>query len=156
MRRRSVRTLASHAFLDGCPRFSIHFPPSDGFTLVMRLLASRQSERDFDPTILEVQPGRHQRQSAFDRLANQLPDLRAMQEELAASLGIVVDVATVAVRTDVDVVEPHLSPLDTREAVAQVGSTLANALHLGTREAQCPLRTFRAGDSRRAPCGCRQ
>ena len=69
----------------------------------------------------------------------ELADLVLVQQQLAPAPGVVVDVAAMAVRVDVDVVQPHLALLDAGVAVAQVGLALADALHLGAEQRDAGL-----------------
>ena len=62
-----------------------------------------------------------------------------MQQQLAPARGLVIGVAAVAVRTDVDVVDPDLAAFDAREAVAQVGAPFADRLHLGAEQRHAGL-----------------
>src|SRR4051794_16565287 len=94
------------SFLHRGACFAVGFAAFDRLALVVRLLALGERERDLDPTILEIHPGRDDRHPLLGRLANQLPDLLPVKEQLATSQRFVVAGATVAVRADVDVVDP--------------------------------------------------
>src|SRR4029453_8275990 len=94
--------------LDSCARLALGLAALDGLPLVVRLFAFRQADGHLDAAVLEIHPDRHERHAPLDGLANQLPDLLAVQEQLAAALRIVIAVAAVAVRVDVHVVDPDL------------------------------------------------
>ena len=93
----------------------------------------------FTRPFLKYMPDGNERHAPLDRLADQLADLVAMQQQLAATQRLVVGVAAMRVRADVDVVEEHLAVLDARETVAQVDASLANRLHLGPEQRHAGL-----------------
>ena len=68
------------------------------FALVVQFFAATDAELDLDPTFLEVDFGRHQRQAAFIDLFGQFVDLFAMQQQFALADGIVVVLPRVAIR----------------------------------------------------------
>src|SRR3954468_10895941 len=129
-----VREYGSAPRLDRGARFAVRVAPLHRFALVVILLAPRQADGHLYPAVLEVHADRDQRHPFFDRLANQLPDLLAMQEQLATPERLVIGVAAVRVRADVHVVEEHLPIFDPREAVAKVDAALADRLHLGAEQ----------------------
>src|SRR6516162_8249382 len=116
------------------PRFPVGLTPLDRFALVVLLLALREAHSDLHAAILEIEAKGHERHPLLDRLANELADLLAVQQQLAPADRLVVGVAAMAVGTDVDVVEKYLAVLDAREAVAKVDATFANRLDLGPQE----------------------
>ena len=59
-----------------------------------------------------------------------------MQQQLAPAQRLVIRIAAMAVRTDVDVVEKHFAVFDAGEAVAQVHASFANRLDLGAEQHQ--------------------
>jgi 4-hydroxythreonine-4-phosphate dehydrogenase len=95
------------ALLDRGPRFPIGFPPLDRLAPVVRPLPLGQPDRELHTAVLEVHAERHECQAALDRLADQLPDLAGMKEQLAPPKRLVLRVAAVAVRADVDAVDEH-------------------------------------------------
>src|SRR5262245_9445541 len=88
--------------LDRRPGLAIRFAALDRLALVVLLLAPGEADRDLHPAVLVVQPDRHQGHAFFDRLANQLPDLVAIEQQLAAAQRLVVRVAAMTVGADVD------------------------------------------------------
>ncbi len=108
----------------------------------MHLLAARQSQGDFHFPVFEVHPQRHQCHAALHRLADELPNLMGVQQQLARPKRLVVRVSAMAVRLDMDVVDEYLAVLDPRETVTQVGAALANGLHFGASKDQPGLERF--------------
>src|SRR5262249_38642200 len=128
-----VRSAGSALFY-GRTSLPLDFPPLDRLALVVRLLAPGEGESQLDAAVLEVHPDRHERHPALDGLPDQFPDLLAVQQQLAPPRGVVIAVAAIAVRVDVNVVDPHLAVLDAREAVAQVRPAFADRLDLRTQQ----------------------
>src|SRR6185312_1000713 len=120
--------------LDRRPCFARGFAPLDRLALVVLFLALRGRHRHLDAAVLEVETRRHERHALLDRLADQLADLVAVQQELAPAQRLVIGVAAMAVRADVDVVEEDLAVLDAREAVAEVHAAFADRFHLGAEQ----------------------
>src|SRR6185436_150034 len=112
-------------------RLPIRLAALDGLALVVRLLAFGQAERDLDVTVLEIHACRNQGHAALDGPADQLAYFLTMQQQLSLARRLVVGVAAMTVRVDMDVVHPDLTSVDTREAVAQVDVPLADRLDLG-------------------------
>src|ERR1700741_3494169 len=106
--------------LDRRPRFAIRFPALDRLALVVVLLAFGQADSHFHAAVLEVQPDGDERHAPLDGLTDQFTDLVAVEKELPPAQRLVIGRSAVAVRTDVDVVQKHLSVLDARKAVAEV------------------------------------
>src|SRR6478672_2555879 len=104
---------------------------ANGLTLVVRLLALRETDRELDAAALVVEAKRHECHAALHGPANQLADLLAMQEQLAAPRRLMVGVPAIGVRADVHVVDPDLAGLDAGVAVAEVHAAVADRLHLG-------------------------
>src|SRR4029079_6963718 len=105
------------AFLHGGARFAVRLAALDRLTLVVRLLAFCQRDRDLHTAVLEIHPRRDDRHASLGRLANQLPDLLPVQEQRAAPRRLVIARAAVAVGGNVDVVGPVLPAFHPREAV---------------------------------------
>src|SRR5690349_21146562 len=118
----------SASLLDCGARLAIELAAPDGLALVMCLLALGERQRHLHSTTLEIEPERHERQALLHRLADQLADLVFVQQQLAAPLRIVVDVAAMRVGIDVHVVEPHVALLDPRERVAEIGAPFPDSL----------------------------
>src|SRR5471032_2722812 len=93
------------ARLDGRARLAIDLALLERLALVELLLAFREAHRHFDAAVLEVQADRHQRHAFHDGLADQLADLVAVQQQLAPAQRLMIGIAAMAVRADVDVVE---------------------------------------------------
>src|SRR5207247_8717349 len=75
-----------------------------------------------------------QAQAFAPGLANHLPALVAVQQELATAQRLVIGVAAMAVGADGDVVEKRLAVLDASVAVAQVHPPLSNRLDFGPKQ----------------------
>src|SRR2546428_2171042 len=120
--------------------FAVGLAALDRLALVVLLLPFRQADRHLHATLLVVEPHRDERHSLLDRLADQFPDFVAVQQELPAAQRLVIGVAAMAVRADVDVVEKHLAVFQAREAVAEVDATFADRLHLGAEQHDARLR----------------
>ena len=60
----------------------------DVASLVAELLAPRERELDLHAPVLEVEPGRDERQAALGDLRGELVDLAPVQEELAVAVGV--------------------------------------------------------------------
>jgi hypothetical protein len=115
-------------------RLAIRFAPLDGLPLVVDLLALGQPDRHLHVAVPEVEPGGDERHPALGGLADQFSNLLAVQQQLAPPCRVVVRVATMAVRVDVDVVQPDFAAFHAREAVAEVHGAFADGLHLGADE----------------------
>jgi hypothetical protein len=111
----------------------------DRLPLVVQLFSPRERQRHLDLPPPEVKACGNQGQPLFGRSADELSDLFAMQEHFPAPLGIVIDIATMTVRIDVDVVQPDLSRFNARKAVPQVRFAFANPLYLGAEEHESRL-----------------
>src|SRR6185312_3423029 len=61
--------------------FRLHFFGSNGFALVVELFALGYRNLNFDPSTLEVEFGGNDSQALLARLAAQLLNLRAVQQE---------------------------------------------------------------------------
>src|SRR6185436_7546158 len=94
---------ASAPRFDGRARFAIDFALLDRLALVVVLLPFREADRHLDAAVLEVQPHRDEGHALLHRLPNQLADLVATKEQLAAAQRLVVRVTAMAVRADVHV-----------------------------------------------------
>src|SRR5437868_8250927 len=99
------RPLRSTARFDGRARFAVDLAALDRLALDVLLLAARQADGNLYAAVLEVQPRRHERHALLDGLADQLADLVPVQQQLAPAQRLVLGVAAMAVRADVDVVE---------------------------------------------------
>src|SRR5258706_13405954 len=115
----------------GRARFALDLAPLYGLALVVVFLAFGETHGHLDAAVLEVQPDGHERHALFDGLADQLADLLAVQQQLAPAQRLVIRVAAVAVRADIDVVEIDLAVLQAREAVARVDAAFTDGLTFG-------------------------
>src|SRR5438094_91251 len=122
--------------------FAVGLAALDRLAFVVLLLPFRQADRHLHATLLVVEPHRDERHSLLDRLADQFPDFVAVQQELPAAQRLVIGVAAMAVRADVDVVEKYLAVFQAREAVAEVDATFADRLHLGAEQHDAGLERF--------------
>src|ERR1043166_731772 len=71
------------------PRLALGFPSADRLPFVAHVLSFRERDRQLDAAVLEIQPQRHDRESLNRRLAEQLVELFAVQEELSLPRRIV-------------------------------------------------------------------
>src|SRR3954453_5604426 len=120
-------------------RLPVGLAALDRLALVVVLLAFRKAHRHLHAAVLEIEPRRDQRHPLLDGLADQLSDLVAVEQQLAAAQRLVLGIAAVAVRADVHVVQEHFAVLDAREAVAQVHTAFANGLPLGAEQHEARL-----------------
>src|SRR5262249_20412386 len=91
------------SFLDCCARFAVGLAALDRLALVVRLLAFCEADGDLHAPIFQVHADGHDGHAALGGLANQLADLLTVQQQLAPPFGIVIAVAAIAIRADVDV-----------------------------------------------------
>src|SRR5581483_6135032 len=126
-------TILSSCF-DGRARLAIDLAALDRFALVVFLFALGEADGNLHAAVLVIQPHGDQRHALFDGLANQLSDLVAVQQQLAAPQRFVIRVSAMAVGADVDVVEKDLAVLEACEAVAQIHAALADRFHLGAQQ----------------------
>src|SRR5580765_223690 len=128
--------------LDRGARFPIDFAALDRLALVVVLLASGEADCHLHAAVLEIHANRHERHAALHGLANQLSDLVAMEQQLAAPERFVVRVPAVAVRADVHVVQKHFPIFDSGEAVAQVDAPFTDRFHFGAEQHHTRLETL--------------
>src|ERR1051326_6076323 len=121
------------------PRLTVGFAALDRLALVVVLLAFRERHRHLDAAVLEIQPRRNERHSLLDGLADQLPNLVAMQQQLSPPQRFVVRVPAMAVGADVHVVEKDLAVFHPREAVAQVDAAFAVCFYFGAEQNEARL-----------------
>src|SRR6185503_6884209 len=104
----------------GLARVALDVLALDRLALVVRLLAAGEPDLDLDLPVLEVGLQGHDRVALLRRLAPELPDLAAMEQQLAvAALRMVLDVA-VTVGADAAAHEPELALPLLHEGVAEV------------------------------------
>jgi hypothetical protein len=121
-------------------RLAAGVPLGDGPPLVVQLLAARQAELDLGvPPLGDVQPKRDDGESLGLRLAQELVDLVAMEEQLAISLGLVVLPVAPVPRGDVRADEPGLTVVDARVRLGQVDLPGADGLDLGPGQDQASV-----------------
>ena len=130
-------------------QFAGDVPPrvavGDVAAAVVELLAAGEPELDLGPALLvDVEPQRDDRLALGLRLAQQLVDLGAVEEELAGPLGLVVVAVAAFERRDVGADEPRLAALDPGVGVGQVG--LAGSERLDLRPGQDDARLERLVD----------
>ncbi|SVB84670.1 uncharacterized protein METZ01_LOCUS237524 [marine metagenome] len=113
-----------------CASFPINFSSTDRLTLVVSFFSLRNAHRYFHYTILKVHPDRNQRESSFNDLSDQLPNLLPMQKQFPPAERFVLCVPAVTIRTDVHIVEEYFPILYTAVAVLEVNATLTNSLDL--------------------------
>src|SRR5512137_1132097 len=111
--------LASAALLDGGFRLAIECPLPDRLALVVELLAAGESELDLQPVPLGADGQWYDREALFRHLAGESSSLSPVQQQLAAPERIVVGVAGVVIRSDVDRDEPRLSSFEGDVAILE-------------------------------------
>src|SRR5437764_11212654 len=97
---------------DRIARFGLRGPRPLRLALIVLLFPSCQRQLALDPSALEIDLGRNQRQSLLPRLALQLLDLAAMQQQLPISHWSVIGPVPVRVLADMRVQQPGLVALD--------------------------------------------
>src|SRR4051795_2683662 len=141
--RGSRRRLRSHPTLCAppCGTFDLASRVAGGqrLPLVVGPLAARQGDLDLRLAVLEVQRQRHKREPTLLRLADQLRDLLAVQQELARPPRLVVGPRPLVVLRDVRVLQPHLAVLDVRIGIDERRTASAQRLHLGAGQYQARL-----------------
>src|SRR5262245_52663664 len=98
---------------------------------IVLLLATGQPELQLRLAAREVQPERDQRQALRLGLAQELVDLRAMEEQLAGAFRLVVVAVAGVPRRDVHADQPGLAVLDARVGIGQADLPVPDALDLG-------------------------
>jgi hypothetical protein len=127
---------------DGPLHLALHLAILDRLALVALVLAARQRDLHLGAHAAgEVDARRDEREALLARLADQPLDLRAVHEQLARALGLVVLPRGRAVGRDVDVVEPDLAVVDGGVAVLDLRLALAQRLDFGAGQhhARLPL-----------------
>ena len=123
----------------------------DVATTVVELLAAGQAQLDLRPALAgQVQPERDDRQALRLRLAEQLVDLGAVEEQLADPLGLVVVAVGLLERRDVGADQPRLVALDARVGVGEVDLAGPDRLDLGAGQDDPGLE--RVLDAELVPC----
>src|SRR5262245_59142182 len=74
---------------DGPGGLAVGVPFGEHLALVVGLAAAGQGELDLGPAVLEVEPERHQREVLLVDDVAQPVDLRPVEQQLAAALGLV-------------------------------------------------------------------
>src|SRR5262245_466272 len=115
-------------------RLAIGLSPLDRFPLVVFFLALRQAHGHFHTPVFEVHAHRDERHPFLDRLAGELANLLAVQQELPPAQRLVLRVAAMPVGADVHVVEEHLAVLEPGKAVTEVHASFADRLDLGAEQ----------------------
>src|SRR6185436_14734249 len=101
----------------GVPCFPLVLAFPFRLPLVPVLLAARQGDLHLDAPPLEVNPQRDERRPSRPGAAGQLEDFVPVHQQLAGAQRVVVGVAAVRVRGDMDVVQEDLAAVDAGEAV---------------------------------------
>ena len=115
------------AALDCGTRLALGLAAFDRLTLVDRLLAFRERDLELGASLrVEEELQRHDRQALLGRLAEELVQLGAPEQELPRAQRVVRRRAAVAVLADVRVQQERLAAVQLAIAVAQVGAPLAN------------------------------
>src|SRR6185437_2880141 len=68
---------------------ALRLPVGDVAALVAAFLAARDRELDLRAPVLEVEPGRYERQPLLGRLGGELVDLTPVEQKLAVAIGLV-------------------------------------------------------------------
>src|SRR6266850_1934477 len=115
--------------------FATGFARLDGFPAVMLLLAFGQPEFDLGKAPLrEIDAERDEREPLLLRLAEELIDLLAVEEQFPSTERLVIHDVAVAVGTDVAVVEKDLAVLHAGVTILQVHTPLSQGFDLRTLE----------------------
>ncbi len=115
--------------------FAAGFARFDGFPAVMLLLAFGQPEFDLSYAPLgEIDAERDEREPLLFRLAEELIDLLAVEEQFSRTERLVIHDVAVAVGTDVAVVEKDLVALHAGVTILQVYAPLSQGFDLRTLE----------------------
>src|SRR5262245_24136318 len=111
-----------------------------GLALVVQLLAAGKRELDFGAAlVVEIELERHQRHAlALDR-ADQLADLAAVEEELADTLGRVVEAAGLQIFRNIGIDEPDLATARIGISLRDGGLALPQRFHLRPSERDAGL-----------------
>src|SRR6266446_10529086 len=115
---------------DRIARFGLRGPRPLRFALIMLLLSARQRQLALDPSALEIDLGRNQRQSLLPGLALQLLDLAPMQQQLPVSHWSVIGPVPMRVLADVRVQQPSLVSLNRRVALLELHLAVLGRLDL--------------------------
>jgi hypothetical protein len=111
---------------------AIAFAATDRFALVVAMFTAREGEFHLGPPLHEVEAQRYQRQTLFGNASIEALDLVAMQEEFSATLRIGgIRTRRRFIGRDVKLLEPEFAAMHHREGVAEIGSAITEALHLG-------------------------
>src|SRR5262245_15417379 len=123
-----------------CPcGVALCLPFSNRVSLVVGLLSARNADLDLRVSVLEVHGERDDGETGLLGLGTQLANLLAVQQELSRATRLVVGPGSLGVLRDVDVVQPHLTVLDSGIPVNERGPPLAQRLDLGTGEHEARL-----------------
>ena len=106
----------------------------------MELLAAGYSELELGAALAgEIEAERDDRQALRLRLAEQLIDLGAVEEQLPLPLGLVVVTVGLLERSDVGADQPGLVALDARVRIGEVDLAGADGLDLGAGQDEAGL-----------------
>src|SRR5689334_9999131 len=129
-RRAPERRAALAAALERALDPALALPVGDVAPFVADFLAAGQGELDLDAAVLEVEPGRDERQAALGDLRRQLVDLAAVEQQLAVAVRVVRGDRGLLVCGDVEPDEPELAAARVREGPLQDRVALAERLDL--------------------------
>src|SRR5579884_2177583 len=130
----SIRSVGMAAPADGGARLILHLALALGLALIVKLLASPDGELHFDPAVFEIHLRGHQREALLARLAEQLVDFAAVQQELAPAIGLMIFAVAVRILADVGVDQPGFLTDYFSEGVLELNLALARRFHLGSGE----------------------
>src|SRR6266851_756785 len=105
-----------------------------GFALIVQLLAARQGQLALDAPLFQVNLRRYQGQALFPRLALQLLDFTAVQQQLAPPRRLVVGAIAMGVLADVSVEQPRFIVVDRAVGFLELHLAGFGGLHFGSRQ----------------------
>ncbi len=108
---------------------AINRPLPQGFTAVEYRFAFGHGDLALDQILLEVKPQWNQGKALFLRLADELVDFPAVQEQPAVAQRILIHVAPGRICADVAINEPRLAIAHQRVAIFDRRPALADGLH---------------------------
>src|SRR5579872_394875 len=123
-------SLSSH----GGPRFGFHLPRALGLALVVQFFASGDRQFTLNAAFLEVHFCRDERQALFPRLAQELVNLLAVEQQFTAPCWFVVFAVPVGVVADMGVHQPGFVADHFGEAILELDLAALGRLHFSPRE----------------------
>src|SRR4249919_2364686 len=104
-----VNSFRAAPMLHSRSRLTVGFFPFLGFSLVVKLLSPNEGQFDLDQSSLEIDADRHQGQSLFLRLSNELTDFLALQQKLPGSGRLMILAISMGIRADVAIEQEGFS-----------------------------------------------